>query len=106
MVEAIWTGQYPCLCHGEWILKVDGVDVSHLIPEDRRTGHMNTRGTYQEWRFGDDWEEIWEDYEDGLEYNEWIAENEWVRELPADPYDVYVAFSAEDWRHGSCGGCI
>lgn len=105
MVIAKWTGCFPCLCHGEWKLYIDGQDVSFLIPWDRRTGHMNTAGTYQEWHF-EDQEEVFEDYEDGLEYEDWLAENPWVRDLPAPSFDIYLAFQSEDWRHNSCGGCI
>lgn len=106
MVIAKWSGEYPCLCSGEWTLIIGGVDYSHMIPEDRRTGHMNTAGTYQEWWFDDDMCEQFGDYEDGLEYEEWLAENPWVRDLPAPSFDIYLAFQFEDWRHNSCGGCI
>lgn len=33
MVEAKWSGLYPCLCSGEWTLKVNGKDVSDKIPK-------------------------------------------------------------------------
>ena len=105
MVIAKWSGSYPNLCRGEWTLIIGGVDYSHMIPEDLRTGHMNTAGIYQEWHF-EDWREVFEDYEDGLEYEDWLAENPWVRDLPASSLDIYMAFQAEDWRHNSCGGCI
>lgn len=45
-VEAKWTGSYPCLCSGEWILKINNIDVSNLIPEELRTSSMNTFGSY------------------------------------------------------------
>ena len=105
MVIAKWSGEYPCLCCGEWSLFIHGEDYSHMIPEDLRTDHMNTAGTYQEWHFVD-WVEQFEDYEDGLEYEDWLAENPWVRDLPAPSFDIYLAFQSEDWRHNSCGGCI
>ena len=71
MVVAEWTGEYPCLCCGEWRLTIGGVDWSNAIPIDKRYSHMNTAGTYQEWHF-EDWQEVFEDYEDGLEFDEWI----------------------------------
>ena len=46
------------------------------------------------------------DYEDGLEFEEWVAENPWVYDLPASLFDIYLAFQAEDFRPGECGGCI
>lgn len=76
-----------------------------MIPKELRTSHMNTAGTYQRWHFVD-WFEVFEDYEDGLEYEEWLAENPWANDLPAPSLDIYMAFQAEDWRYGSCGGCI
>lgn len=105
MVEAIWTGRFPNLCSGMWILKIDDVDYSDHIPEEKRYGEMGTYGTYSSWHF-EDWMEVFEDYEDGLEYEDWVAENPWVLSLPADALSIYLAFAAEDWRHGQCGGCI
>lgn len=105
MIEAIWTGGYPNLCCGTWMLYINGNDFSLLIPEEKRSSPMDTFGVYQSWHF-EDWEEVFEDYEDGLECEEWIAANPWVQKLPASPIDIFYAFQAQDWRHGSCGGCI
>ena len=46
MIIAKWSGKYPCRCSGKWSLFIEGVDYSHMIPEDLRTSHMNTAGTY------------------------------------------------------------
>ena len=105
MVIAKWSGEYPCRCSGEWSLFIGGVNYSHMIPEDLRTSNMNTAGTYQEW-YLDDWVEEFKDYEDGLEFEEGVAENPWVHDLPASLFDIYLAFQAEDFRPGECGGCI
>ena len=105
MVIAEWTGRYPCLCHGEWRLTIDGVDWSHAIPDNKRSSHMNTSGTYQKWWF-EDWNETFGNYEDGLNFEKWIAENEWVMSLPAAPQDVFYAIQDQDFRPGECGGCI
>ena len=48
MVIAKWSGEYPCHCSGEWSLFIGGINYSHMIPENLRTSHMNTAGTYQE----------------------------------------------------------
>ena len=66
MVEAKWSGSYPCLCYGKWTLKVNGKDVSNMIPKELRESSMNTYGTYQTWHF-EDLLEVFEDYEDGLD---------------------------------------
>ena len=63
-VEAKWTGDYPNLCSGQWILKVNNKDVSHLIPEELRNEPMNTYCTYQRWNFYDNWEEKWDSISD------------------------------------------
>ena len=105
IVRAEWTGQYPCLCSGEWKLFIGDQDYSHMIPEDKRCSHMNTAGVYSEWHF-ENWLEVFEDYEDGLEFEEWLVENPWVRDLPASDLDIFIAFSCEDFRPGQCGGCI
>lgn len=109
IVKAKWSGSYPCLCVGEWTLKVDGKDVSKKIPEDLRKSSMNTYGTYQSWHF-EDWLEVFEDYSDGLCCEEWIKENDyWLNEI-TDNRDtkilIYNAINEQDFRSGSCGGCI
>lgn len=105
MVNAIWTGKWPCLCSGEWRLEIDGVDYTHLIPENLQESPMNTFGTYQSWHF-EDWLEVFDSYEDGLMFAEWYEANPWIDAIPASPIEVYYAFAEHDWRHGSCGGCI
>ena len=105
IVRAEWTGQYPSLCSGEWKLFIGDQDYSHMIPEDKRRSHMSTAGVYSAWHF-EDWREVFEDYEDGLEFEEWLVENPWVRDLPASALDIFIAFSCEDFRPGQCGGCI
>ena len=108
-VEAKWSGSYPCLCSGSWTLIIDGKDVSKKIPKKLRKSSMNTLGTYQSWHF-EDWMEVFEDYSDGLDCDEWIDENDyWLKEI-TDNNDtkilIYQAINKEDFRSGSCGGCI
>lgn len=109
-VEAKWSGEYPCLCFGEWTLKVNGKDVSSKIPKNLRKYSMNTIGTYQRWDFNNAELEMFEDYDDGLECEEWILENkEWLDNISTDistQRDIFLAINAEDFRSGSCGGCI
>lgn len=110
MVIANWSGAYPCLCFGEWTLSVDGKDVSNKIPNDLRKSSMNTYGTYSSWHFNDDYLEEFEDYDEGLDCWEWIDENdEWLNEITTDysvKEQIFAAIQAEDFRSGSCGGCI
>lgn len=107
-VEAKWSGEYPCLCHGKWTLTIDGKDVSDKIPEEMRKSPMRTYGTYQGWYFKDCMEQFY-DYEDGLLAGEWVEENlSWLENISTEPAlqdEIYEAFKANDWRHSSCGGC-
>ena len=108
-IEARWSGSYPTLCFGHWTLLIDGEDVSEKIPEDLREGSMNTFGTYQSWHF-ENWMEVFESYDDGLLCDEWIEENDyWLKDITDDysvKEEIYDAFNSEDFRSGSCGGCI
>lgn len=107
-VTAEWTGKYPCLCQGEWIITVGGENVN--LPEEIKTSHMNTFGTYDTWSFGEDWSEEWESYEDGLTFGPWAEANTWwLKDLnlsDSELRNLYAAINEEDWRHNSCGGCI
>lgn len=109
-VEAKWSGSYPILCRGEWTLFIDGKDISDKIPKGLRINPMYTYGMYSRWRFVNGWEAEWNNYIDGLECEDWIEENkEWLDEITTDKCeqeDIYYAFQVNDWRHGSCGGCI
>ena len=109
MVKAKWSGSYPCLCFGKWTLIVDGNDFSDKIPEELRKSSMNTFGTYQSWHF-ENWLEVFEDYTDGLVCEDWINQNDyWLKEI-TDNNDtkilIYNAINEQDFRSGSCGGCI
>ena len=102
-----WTGHYPCLCSGEWKLFKDGVEVPCFPPFN--CNPANTLGVYESWHFDENYCEVFEDYVDGLDCVAWCEENaEWLatltnkEEWPA----IYEAFRTNDWRHGSCGGCI
>ena len=108
-VKANWSGTFPCLCHGEWSLEVNGIDVSDKIPEDLRHSEMNTFGEYSAWHF-EDWIDVWTSYESGLPLDEWLQANKAWLDTISMVSDVQVAIfhaiNQEDWRHGSCGGCI
>lgn len=104
-----WHGSDYCLCSGEWEFSING----EQFPTPFRYGeNAQTEGDYRRWYFGGEsgWDEKWCKYHDGLPEKEWIAKfHSWLSTLPLAPGEypaVYAAFQAEDWRHGSCGGCI
>ena len=109
-ITARWNGAPYALCHGKWTITVGGEKVN--LPEEVETENMGTFGTYSRWYFGgkSGWEELWEDYEDGLQFDPWVAKNRWwLNNLHLSNEELcrlYNAISAEDWRHSSCGGCI
>ena len=108
-IQVEWTGKWPCLCYGEWILMIDGEDKSYLIPEELRKDKMGTYGVYFSWHF-EDWEEVWTKYENGMKCDEWIEHNKyWLDNISTDhnvQEQLFYKFQASDWRHRSCGGCI
>jgi hypothetical protein len=108
-VIAKWTGEYPCLCTGEWVLKVDGKDVSNKIPLDLKNSDMNTYGTYRNWYF-ENYIETFKFYKDGLKKHEWIQDNqEWLKKITEDTIlqeEIFDAINEQDFRWNSCGGCI
>lgn len=106
MIEVEWTGGWPALCCGEWVVKIDGKRVNDPPFQGEPAG---TFGVYESWYF-DDWIEKFEEYEDGMSKEDWFDENfVWLKKV--DPSgekwdELYEAFQNEDWRYGSCGGCI
>ena len=105
---AEWTGKYPCLCSGEWILYRDDEPVDTDIPFQSECA--GTYRTYSRWYFDDNYSEHWEEYEDGLDADAWIDEHwDWLQTLTDDEdeyHDIFFAFQDKDWRSSSCGGCI
>lgn len=109
MVEASWSGEYPNLCNGEWKLVVNAEDVSDKIPKELKYCSMNTYGTYQNWHF-EDWLEVFDSYDDGLDCEDWVASNKWwLNNITTNlevQKEIYYAINSQDFRSGSCGGCV
>jgi hypothetical protein len=105
MVKAIWTGEYPTLCAGEWVLEIDGVDMSEKIPEDDRHSGMFTFGMYRDGHCNMDASTA---YEAGYKCDQWIDYNKtWLDTITTDyktQVEIFEAISKEDFR-GCCGGC-
>lgn len=106
---AEWTGHPWSLCSGSWTLYRDGKPVETDIPFQGHPAY--TYGTYSSWHFGGDsgWVDDWDEYEDGMECHEWCDEHrEWLSGIaPEEEWElIFGAFQADDFRPGSCGGCI
>lgn len=101
-----WTGRYPNLCYGEWTLFINNKPCEVEIPFQGNPA--DTFGTYSEWWF-ENWNEVFGDYEDGMYCEKWCEKyKDYLAKVApeSDWPDVYEAFQENDWRHGSCGGCI
>lgn len=115
-----WTGDYPCLCYGRWVIYLrerkllfPGYKEGHKLTEN---SHANTFGSYSKWSFGDSLLEDWNRYDDGLEFREWVNyQYDWIMDFfklndiamtEENLEYLYEEFSRNDWRRGSCGGCI
>lgn len=113
-LEVIWTGQFPYLCYGEWVMKYDGIELT--VPDDMKETPMFTFGEFGKWCFNEDFMEEWDFYEDGDTKEIWIHRNsEWVTSMFQEHdievteellSDLFDKVQEQDWRHGSCGGCI
>lgn len=104
--EVEWTGNWPSLCCGEWVIKYKGELVR--LPDDVVNSSMGTEGEYQSWHF-EDWVEVFDHYHNGIGFTEWLHENPWASEITSETKELQELFSKiqdNDWRHGSCGGCI
>lgn len=110
-VKAEWTGGYPNLCRGEWIILVDGIKLSGIGSD-----HFDTYGDFESWSFDDNWSECFESYTSGAFFHEWKQNhpNGLIESLIRHGMNIndellesiYKAVSEHDWRNSSCGGCI
>lgn len=99
-----YTGRYPNLCSGEWLIYINGV--KHQTPfmygEDAETW-----GFYKPWYVKTTrWDFT---FYDGLTAHEWIYQHaKWLKTLHVGKgrwKEVYDKFQEKDWRKGECGGC-
>lgn len=108
--KAYWTGRWPTLCRGTWRLFKDDKDISDMIPNVFRDQNMKTYGTYRRVSLDRSWNEVTEEYTDGLEADEWINTNLWwlnsITKDPAEQAQIFKAFQEADFRRDSCGGCL
>jgi hypothetical protein len=109
-----WTGSYPNLCSGKWIITIDGIKLTGIGKED-----FGTLGEYSSWHF-ENWIEVFDSYEDGMDLDAWIQvlKTDDINGLYASLQrhgikitdellsELYTHIQGQDWRHGSCGGCI
>ncbi len=106
--HANWTSKGNTLCLGHWEIEYEGLPL--VLPEPRAEKDMGTKGIYN---FMDPDDEL---FLEGLDEDEWIVENmEWLSDvfiqsnIPLEEENFrafYRAVNKEDWRCGSCGGCI
>ncbi len=106
--KARWTSEGHTLCLGHW--EIHYLDRLLTLPEKYYESDLGTWGVYDP-IYDDDPE-----FSEGLKEDDWIISNvDWLLEVflaadvPADHQNMawfYQAVNAQDWRCGSCGGCI
>jgi len=133
-IEVEWTGSFPNLCSGHWIIKIDGaqlIDKNDDVKGETdwrgnvraftyghfMTANMGTSGTYNSWHFDENYSEVFEDYYERSELANWwsstqgqsllglLKDNDYILN-ESELQDLYTKLSDADWRSGSCGGCI
>lgn len=108
-----WNGRFPTACMGRWEISFN--DKKMKIPSEISKNHMNTYKFFNYYPNGDDLN--YYDYDDGLEYQEWVIQNsKWIYEMFEnagvlkeitldDLKEMYTQIQKQDWRKLSCGGC-
>jgi len=114
-----WSGSYPNLCSGEWVIMIDHMELP--IPELLISSNMGTSGDYQSWHFDDNYSEIFETYHVNESSNDRQQLNSWIKYSLKSLEEAYKInlnineklineiidkISEQDFRSGSCGGCI
>jgi len=116
-IEVVWTGKYPNLCHGKWIIRIDEKPLKHTKKDTVMYSSMSTENTFNIWKFVGDYEVEWNEYTDGLPYKAWwssetgeclnkLLEKNKVTLTEEEKKYFYEQLVEHDWRHNSCGGCI
>ncbi len=106
--EATWSERGHTLCLGHWELRYRGRPLA--LPGERCEEPMGTHGNFS-FLYPDE-----PGFAEGLHEEAWILANiDWLTGLfvangvPVDEAHfrwVYRAFNDQDWRCGSCGGCL
>ena len=108
LFSANWMAKGNTLCLGHWEITYRGLPLT--LPVGRLDKDMGTQNIYN---FIDPNDEL---YREGLDEDDWIVENiDWLsdvfiqHDIPLEEENMrafYQAVNAQDWRCGSCGGCI
>lgn len=114
MLEVKWTGEWPCLCHGEWIIKHNGKELN--IPDEIKINPMYTYGSYVYVGFDNNYQATEDKYFDGLKKKEWLKVNhKWIHKMFEEAgieitkellNELYDKINNQDFREMSCGGCL
>jgi len=106
--HASWSEKGNMLCNGHWQISFQGLPF--VLPSTRERETMGTWGIYS-FIYDDD-----PDFAEGEKEEAWVVNNaEWLvplfieQDIPADPQHLswfYQAVNKDDWRCGSCGGCL
>jgi len=124
-IKVNWTGSYPNLCSGVWEITIDGMSINDNSKmqntyDSMLKRNMGTEGSYESWHF-ENWSEVFESYDDGLYFDDWVKSTQAVelrlmiddnliqkqtKMSDPDMKNLFSELQNNDWRSGSCGGCI
>lgn len=69
-----------------------------------------TEGVYSFYTFDNCWNDESHSYSDGFDCESWCDEySEWLSQIDPEGTEreaIFKAFQKNDWRRGSCGGCL
>ena len=111
-----YTGEYPSLCTGTFLVKIDGPLVAFY--------YLDTKDGVQDALKGTEWEtleprEIYPDFWESGGGSNWVTDHVWQRKWKLIPYcgrrfpehirnllPALLKVFNENVEHGCCGGCI
>lgn len=66
-ISVQWTGTYPALCYGEWIISIDGKSLENLGND-----HFATYNEYRSVYMNGDYDTVEDYYDAGFVLQEWL----------------------------------
>lgn len=119
-INVKWTGKWPSLCCGKWIITIDGISLTCLDNDNFQTYNYYCNGMLEIQAMENDDEMVDANYYDGLFFEEWLEKlktydiNGLYASLKTHGFNVedvdfleelYNKINSSDWRSSSCGGC-
>lgn len=124
-----YSGEYPCLCHGVLVLKIDDVQYAFFMSKEiplslgvnksnyvKCLAYLNEPNTVNVYRYDlisggcagvdDDLEEYCEEGEWKIDFSRAILDDDSMFQCDSDLLNQIRDCVNENVEHGCCGGCI